>query len=296
MDYNPSSPGIFDPVFSDIVLLPKISDPTYLDSINKLAEKIDILIPNLDEEVVFLAAHSDELREMGLKFLLPRDNVVEKVKDKVSLEIFLSEERIDHPDGIVVGTNERVSWKKYPAIVKSPYGAFCCMDEHELEIALRRLRNLGEREAVVQEYIEGDEYSFTALSLEGSIVGLVMQRKLALSDIGSTIMGISVRNERVLEVSKDVLKKVTWDGPVELEFRISGDKVLLTDFNLRFPAWIRLAPYTGVNLPYILVNLILGRPYEVREPRSGAVIVRFLDDRLIDVNQLNSFLSHQIYI
>jgi len=296
LESNPSSPGFFDPIFDKTKAIPPLPDEGYPDQLLSICseEELDILMPNTDAEVARLSRYLDEFKEVGTRLLIPRYEVVSRVENKIRLELFLREEGIPHPKSEIVHVDANSSDLKlgYPLVIKSEEGAFSVMNEDELKVALRRLSLLGRKEVVAQEYIDGDEYSWAAVCLEGSVKGWVMQKKLALSDIGSTLMGISVINKPVLSIAELVVRKLKWTGPLELEFLVSEGRILLTDFNLRFPAWIYLSPFTGVNLPYLAVNIALrGDVPGPQIPKSGVIIVRSLEDRIISFRDLSKIIG-----
>jgi len=296
LENNPSSPGFFDPIFDKTRAIPPLSEESYPNYLLDICseEELDILMPNTDAEVTRLSRYLDEFEKVGTRLLIPKYDVVSRVENKVRLELFLREEGIPHPKSEIVRTDASSSdlRLKYPLMIKSGEGAFCVMNKDELRVALRRLYLLGEKEVVAQEHIDGDEYSWAAVCLEGSVKGWVMQKKLALSDIGSTLMGISVANKPVLSIAELVVRKLGWTGPIELEFLVSEGRILLTDFNLRFPAWIYLSPFTGVNLPYLAVNIALRKESvpSPQIPRSGVIIVRSLEDRIISFRDLSKIV------
>ncbi|RSN78091.1 ATP-grasp domain-containing protein [Candidatus Methanodesulfokora washburnensis] len=306
LDYTPSSPGVFDPIFSKVRALPPSLTYEYIRALKLIAEEenLDVLIPNTDPEVVVISRYLEELRD-SVKLLIPSYSVVEKVKDKVSAERYMREKKIKTPKSYIVDLkSQKLDIDLgYPVLVKSEEGVFSCINKEELRICLKRLRIFGFKNALVQEYVEGDEYSIASVAIDGEIRGWVMQKKLALSDFGSTLMGVTVNNERVLRIAEDVIRGLRWTGPLEIEFRSAGEELFLTDFNLRFPAWIYLSPFAGVNLPYLLLRLIYDNSVKAAMQKVGVIILRTIEDKIIDFRKLGElimefsspklFLSHK---
>jgi carbamoyl-phosphate synthase large subunit len=292
MDYYAFCDGFFSSQLDGAYVIPspkrRKEFVRRLEEITK-KEKIDVMIPSLDAEVIFLSKIRGIIELLGIKTLIPEAGCVMKVRDKVSQLGFLQECEIPHPASRKADLSsdpaKLIEGMRFPVLIKCEEGAFPAFDTEELRVIARRLR----KEFVVQEYVKGDEYSICLLAYpKGEIYGYVIQKKIGQSDIGATLIGVTVDREDVLETSKDFVKKLGWIGPMELEFR-GKDKLYLIDINLRFPAWVTLTAAAGVNLPYAAVQLALGRRYEVGRQRTGVVIVRTVRDIHIDIFDLFKF-------
>ncbi|RSN75768.1 MAG: hypothetical protein DSO07_09770 [Thermoproteota archaeon] len=286
LDYSPFSPGLTDESVDESFLIEKGS---FLDKLGKIAKKIGsyVLIPCLDSEIVYLSRYRDRIMNIGVKTLIPQFNIVKKVKDKVSQALFLEEKGIVHPRSIFQIPKNFVDLR-FPLLVKSEFGVVPVFSKDELKVVYRRMKKTSRR-ILIQEYIRGEEYSICILAYpKGEIRQYVMQRKLVLSDFGSTLMGVTVENEKILSISKDIVGELGWIGPMEIEFR--GKKnFFVTDINLRFPAWIYLSAAAGVNLPYYVILLATGRGVPESRQRTGVVLIRDVRDRYLDIFKLFKF-------
>jgi len=287
MDYSPFSDGLFSGSLDKAYVIPhprrRRRFLERLKEINKV-EKIDVIIPSLDEEVVLLSEMRDSIESLGIRCLIPESRCVSRVRDKASQIEFMRESGIPHPKSMIVTASSNLDEitrdMRFPVLIKCEDGAFPAFNEEELRILMRRL---GRKKFVVQEYLKGDEYSICILAHpEGRIYGYVIQKKLGQSDIGSTLIGVVVERRDVLEISRDFVEKLGWIGPMELEF-IGMRELYLTDVNLRFPAWVSLTAAAGVNLPYAVVQIALGRKYEIGRQRTGLAIVRAVEDLYVDI-------------
>jgi carbamoyl-phosphate synthase large subunit len=292
MDYSPFSDGLFGSQMDSAYAIPSPKRRKEflrrLEEITKI-EKIDVMIPSLDAEVILLSKIRGIIELLGIKTMIPEAECVTRVRDKVSQLGFLQECEIPHPTSRVGDlSSDPVKLTKdmrFPVLIKCEEGAFPAFNAEEVRVIAKRLR----KKFVVQEYVEGDEYSICLLAYpKGEIYGYVIQKKMAQSDIGATLVGVTVDRQDVLDISRDFVRKLGWIGPMELEFR-GVDELYLTDINLRFPAWVSLTAAAGVNLPYAAVQLALGRRYEVGKQRTGVVIVRTVRDVHINIFDLFKF-------
>jgi carbamoyl-phosphate synthase large subunit len=291
IDYSPFSDGFFSGQLDGTYVIPTPKDSKFLVELGRIAktDRIDVMIPSLDAEVILLSRMKEKIEsDLGIRLLIPDPSCLMKVRDKVAQLRFLEENGIPHPRSKVASSHNlnELTNIRFPVLVKCEDGAFPAFNEEEMSVIMRRLKR---RKFVVQEYVEGDEYSICLLAYpKGEIYGYVIQKKMAQSDIGATLVGVTVDRQDVLDISRDFVRKLGWIGPMELEFR-GVDELYLTDINLRFPAWVSLTAAAGVNLPYAAVQLALGRRYEVGKQRTGVVIVRTLRDVHINIFDLFKF-------
>ncbi len=119
---------------------------------------------------------------------------------------------------------------------------------------------------IIQEYISGTEVNVVALGDgKGNTVGAVPMRKLYITDKGKAWAGITLDDERMLDLTRRLIKSTKWRGGMELELiRSDDDEFYLIEINPRIPAWVYLAVGAGQNLPEAMVKLALGmevKPY-----------------------------------
>jgi len=148
---------------------------------------------------------------------------------------------------------------------------------------------------IMQEYIPGEEYNTDCLTdREGKLIGVVAMRKLGITDKGKAWSGVTVEDEKLLNLSKDILSKLNWVGPIELEFikqRSSGDYYLL-EINPRFGAWIYLAAKAGQNLPVATIQIAMGEKVEPFPTyQTGLMFIRYSFDVICPMEYLASLTA-----
>ena len=109
-------------------------------------------------------------------------------------------------------------------------------------------------------------------------------RKQYITDKGKAWGGISISDEKMLELTRHFLKVTKWRGGFELELMKNKDNELyLLEINPRLPAWIYLSVGVGQNIPEALVNLALGKKVEpFSEFKIGKMFVRYSWDMIVD--------------
>jgi hypothetical protein len=120
---------------------------------------------------------------------------------------------------------------------------------------------------LVQEYIPGVGYGFTALAEEGEIVASFMHRRLAEHDVmrGAQLAHAATGAESVDEPElrasgTALLRALRWDGMAMVEFRRSDrdGHFYLMEVNPRFPGSLGLAIAAGVDFPALYLQRAAG--------------------------------------
>ena len=259
-------------------------------------EKIDILIPCLDAELLGFARLLPELESMGIKCLIPDAEQLQK-RNKDRLHDLASNAGLDYPQTTRVthaGFFYQCSHEgwQYPLVVKGQfYDAAIAHNADQAADAFRRIANEWGLPVLVQQYVEGEEVNLTGIGDgKGGLHGSVMMRKRALTDKGKAWAGISVYDEGLLETAKKLVKELCWSGPLEVEVLSDANgRYYLIEINPRFPAWIYLSHGVGCNLPRLLVDLIeTGSLPDIPSPEVGKMFIRYAQETVITLQQFES--------
>ncbi len=254
-------------------------------------EKIDVIIPTLDSELYNFIHISQELDDAGIKTFLPTiENLENRSKDK--LFKYCKETGIDSPITFVVNSleqvNEVLEKLKYPVVVKGIfYEAYVCYKYDQVVSSFTRIASKWGLPIIIQEYLVGDEFNVCALGDgEGNTIGAVAMRKLFITEKGKGWAGITISDEKLIELTQRVIRTLKWRSGLELEILKSKDdgKYYLLEINSRFPAWIYLTQAAGQNLPYMLVKLAFGESVEpMSDYEIGKMFVRCSLDLISDI-------------
>ena len=141
---------------------------------------------------------------------------------------------------------------------------------------------------IVQEFIRGQEVNVTALGDgKGQMIGAVAMRKQYVTDKGKAWSGISIDDEKLLDMARRLFETSLWRGGLELEvIRTEEEEYYLIEINPRFPAWIYLAVGCGQNHPEALVRLALGedvKPFEGYD--VGKLFIRYSYDMIVELDE-----------
>ncbi len=302
--YDSLEPGIYMEDIADINY--HISYPSSgLDSLYKRIEaihqkeKIDVIIPTLDAELYGFVKLQDRLKELGISMFLPTfEQLNHRAKDK--LFDFCKEHNINAPKNFLITTHNDL-YKipeefNYPVVVKGIfYDAYIADNFEEVVSSFNKMRVKWGFPVIIQEYIQGDEFNVAALGDgTGKTIGAVGMRKLYITDKGKGWAGISVQDKSLIHLSHKVIEKLKWRSGMELEYIKSKatNEYYLLEINPRFPAWVFLAPNSGQNLPYALLQLALNKPVEpFTDYKTGIIFVRCSYDLITNISAFETIAT-----
>jgi len=119
-------------------------------------------------------------------------------------------------------------------------------------------------------------------------------KKLVFTDKGKGWACISIINEGLNQLTEQIVSALSWPGALEVEAIKSkkDGKFYLIELNPRFAAWIYLAKAAGINLPYLYLQLALGRQVtEKLEYRSGVVFTNYTTNLITDLDRISTLFT-----
>ncbi len=255
-------------------------------------EKIDVLIPNFDAELFSFMKNEQRLLDQGIHTFLPTIKQFQE-RDKDKLPEFGKKYGVKVPGSINMGTLGQISEIEdkfnYPVMVKGQfYDAYEANNHDQIKQAFYKISAKWGYPVIAQEFVKGTEVNVIALGDgKGNTIAAVPMRKQYITDKGKAWGGITLADERMMELTRMIIQKTKWKGGMELELikTNSGDYYLI-EINPRIPAWVYLAVGAGQNIPDALIKLALG--WEVKpmtEYKIGKMFVRYSYDMIVDLEK-----------
>lgn len=255
-------------------------------------EKIDVLIPNFDAELYTFMKASKKLGDMGIKTFLPTMEQFEE-RQKANLNEFGRKHGIDVPFSKTATAESEIKVfakeYNYPIYVKGKYyDAYSVYDYDEAKEAFNKIAAKWGFPVILQQCVSGNEVNVVALGDgAGNMVGAVAMRKLYITDKGKAWAGVTLADQKLIEITEKIIDETKWRGGMELELiKDKNGKYYLLEINPRLPAWVYLSVGAGQNLPEALVKLALGmkvEPYDKYE--VGKIFIRYSYDIITDINE-----------
>jgi carbamoyl-phosphate synthase large subunit len=275
--------GIDRPDAAYLIPFPGAGAHALLDRLDMICQREDIgyIIPCLDSEIENCLQLEAQLKERGIRCILPSRKSLED-RDKASLYNFCLGNNIPSPVTRIAhdpAAVERCAAEiGYPVYVKGRlYHAQLVHSREGLVAGYGEIVQAWGWPVMVQETISGEEYDVTGVGDgEGGIVQSCSIRKLLRTSHGKGFAGIVVQDPAMDALSERIIRALRWNGPFELEFiKALGRPHALMEINPRFPAWIDFPSQLGCNLPALLFDRLLGHP--VKPPPAcspGRMFVR----------------------
>jgi carbamoyl-phosphate synthase large subunit len=256
-------------------------------------EKIDVLIPNFDAELMTFIKLKPYFNKMGIKLLIPtKEQFEERLKGK--LNDFGKKHGIKVPKSETIfqisELEEALKEFKYPVVIKGKfYDAYTATSFEQAREFYFKVSAKWGVPIIIQEFINGNEFNITALGDgKGTMMGAVPMRKTFLTDKGKAWAGISIDDPKLIKLANDIISKTKWAGGLELELMKedkTGDLYLL-EINPRFPAWIYLANGCGQNHPELLVKIVMNEKVKpLLKYDIGKMFIRYSYDMICDLDK-----------
>jgi carbamoyl-phosphate synthase large subunit len=295
--YENLEPGIY---MKDIVdktyqiPYPSAGTDDFLDRIKYIhaKEKIDVIIPNFDAELYTFIKAEKELADLGVKTFLPTLEQFEE-RSKANLPAFGKKYQVKIPYSKAITNYNDINYLhldfSYPLLVKGKfYDAYLAYNAGQVTNYFNKISAKWGLPVIIQQFVRGTEVNVVALGDgEGNTIAAVPMRKQYITDKGKAWGGITLADENLLNLTKNLIKKTKWRGAMELEIikTINNDYYLI-EINPRIPAWVYLAVAAGQNIPEALVRLAMGEKVEpFKTYEVGKMFIRYSYDLIGDISQ-----------
>lgn len=255
-------------------------------------EKIDVLIPNFDAELFSFMKNERRLANQGIKTFLPSlEQFQEREKEK--LPEYGKKYGVKVPDSMNLGTVDQISDMEerfdYPVMVKGQfYDAYEAQNKDQVRQAFFKIAAKWGYPVIVQEFVKGTEVNVIALGDgNGNTIAAVPMRKQYVTDKGKAWGGITLADEKMMQLTRNIIQKTRWKGGMELELiKTQLGEYYLIEINPRIPAWVYLAVGAGQNIPDALIKLALGWDVKpMTEYKIGKMFVRYSYDMIVDLEK-----------
>lgn len=291
--------SLMDEVYQ--VPFPQDEEEKYLSRMEEILKKtrIDVLIPNLDFEIPILSKLEPDLRDLGLKLLIPSESALGQC-GKENLPQLAQSTEIPVPYSLVFKDRRQItttaSYFTYPLVVKAAHGeANLVYSLEEAIVFSNRLASLWGWPLIMQQYIRGDEYCVASLAdRRQMIIGSVCMKKIRKSKNGTAWMGGTAKDDTLMEFTQKIIDQLKWVGPLEIEFikEQNSNRYYLVEINPRFPAWIELAAKAGCNLPMASVKVALReKAVPFYDYKTGILFARSAMDIICDISCLGQLAT-----
>ena len=299
LSYDPNEPGNFMGLTETTYLMPFPSlgfDELQSRLLHiKKESGIDAIIPNLDAELPLYIKYQKEIESMGIKLCLPSEENFE-LRNKNKLDKLSENLGINYPKTYEISSIRELEQIEapFPLMIKGNY--YKAYKAHNFESAVEyfyKISNEWGFPVLVQEVVSGEEVNLVGVGDgEGNLAGAVAIKKLTTTEIGKIWTGVTIENQKLMQIAQDFMALTKWKGPFELECIVNLNQVYLIEINPRFPAWVYFATEIGVNLPMMVTEIMQNKSLtpQIEYPQNK-MYVRYTGELVTDFTDFMQLLS-----
>jgi len=238
--------------------LPFANKPTFISELNKIIkkEKIDLLIPLVDEELVVV---SKNIKRIDCKILISPQITIEHTTDKSNLYNKLKE---------FLPKRYNKNNASFPLLIKPNVGRgsrdiHLINNNYDLEI-------FDENKYVFQEVLEGPEYTVdTLFDFNGNPLIIVPRIRAKVKE-GISITGKIILDKEIISKVRGMSKRLKFIGPINFQFMKSkGGELKLIEINARSSGGMGITINSGVDIPKLTYDLTNGGIKKVPKIKEG---------------------------
>lgn len=279
-------------------LIPYASDANYIEKLLFFCkqEQIVALFPGLDAELYILSKNVETFKKYGIEIIVSRPEVINISDDKLAMYKFLSGLNINVPYTEILRDRQEENFE-FPVIVKQmkdgarSKNVYKINNVNELNDLKLKLSNNFDK-YIIQEYIDGDEYTCGSVFIEKSCDGVILMKRI-LRD-GDTYKAFSIRNRYLEAFVRDLVNKIKPFGACNIQLRIKGDIPFVFEINARCSGTTYARALCGFNEPLLILDkLLLGKHtvFEIEE----RTILRYWKELVVE-NELISRMNADSYL
>ncbi len=241
-------------------IVSRADNPDYVNELVEICakEKIDIFIPDLDEELKLVAAQKGKFEEVGTTVILSDLDALKIATSKQKTFDFFHRHNFPAPFSTM---DKEIALKKleFPFILKPEYGRgsqgiFLLKNEKDLDL------NLEENgKAVFQEYLPGREFTIDTLSDMQGNFRYCSIRERTETDSGISTKGVTLFDEKLEKIVGQICDALQLKGPGCLQCKSTEDGLMkFIEINPRIAGTAILSIRAGAPILHDLLRLHLG--------------------------------------
>lgn len=249
-------------------IVPRVTEERYIEELLTICQKerICLIIPLIDTELLLLANSKQLFEEIGVKVLVSSKELNEISNNKLNTYYFFTSHNIITPK---VFSDEEINEKKYqfPLLIKprngsSSKGVTKIRNEKELNFFKDYIPN-----AMIQEYVSGEEYTIDVMvDFERNIKTIVPRLRIE-TRAGEVSKGVTKKDMEIIKAAEKVVKVLPNPvGCITLQcFKKENGEITFIEINPRFGGGIPLSIEAGANFPLWTIKICQGEVFKEKD-------------------------------
>ncbi len=279
--------------------VPRVEDPEFWPAIEAIcrAQAVDVAVPIADFELDAFAEAAPRLSsELGVTVITNSVATVALARDKRASAQCVAAAGVAVP---AIHAPATLSDGDFPVIVKPTSGAgsqgvSVVNHREQLEPALR----LAEPEPLVQEFIDGQEYTVDlVVAPDGAVMATAPRIRLEVR-AGQSYKGVTVDDAEVEAAARTCVRALglTGQGNVQLIKSTRDGRCYFVEVNPKFAAAMGLTIGAGLNIPLVYLKLAVGAPVADHDLRraAGMWLLRSWDDRVVSDAEVRAVMPWDV--
>ena len=253
-----------------------MNDPAYIQNLIDIcvADKIDLLIPTIDTDLLVLSENKDRFNEIGTKVMISAPDKIRICRDKNNTSQFFVDCGLHAP----MPVNDWQEYKDgYPAFIKpkdgsSSINAYKVDTAEELEVYAGQVEDY-----IVQPFVDGREYTVDVFcDWNGEPISIVPRERLQVR-AGEVLKTEICMDETMIEEAKTLCKAFKPCGPMTVQLIRDKDGIdWFIEINPRFGGGAPLSMKAGARSAEAILQLMDGEKVSyMQDIADGAIYSRF---------------------
>jgi len=253
-------------------------------------EKCTAVFPGLDVELIPLSNNIDKLKANGILPIVSNPRVIEICDDKLETSKFLKNNNFPY-----VKTYRLKDYSfelNFPVVLKPQkggarsVGVFIANNRRDFD---KYAANLDVNNYVVQECMQGDEYTCGTVTFESGCIGVILMKRWLRA--GDTYKAFVVKNEKLSNFVKSVINVLKPFGACNVQLRVRDNTPYIFEINARCSGTTASRALAGFNEPKMICDYIfkgIDNPhFEIKE----IIILRYWKELVVSYDKIKEMKS-----
>lgn len=282
-DLQENAPALF--YADEKVILPHVLNDNYVEELVRYCNSYNVrwIIPTIDTELKVLSKNQDYIeRSSKAQVMISSKNVINICRDKIETSKFFFDNNLGAPKEYKIDEiNEEFT--EFPVFAKPKSGSsskdiFKLNNFDEFSEIINRIED-----PIIQEYIEGDEFSVDVFVDENHLPISIVPRLRIATRGGEILKGKIIKDKEIIDEVKTLIKKLKPFGHITVQLFKSEDGIKFIEINPRFGGGAPMSILSGANSCKYLFDIALGeRLLYTEDYEDNITFLRF--DRSICIN------------
>lgn len=265
-DMSENAPAIYEA--DKFYLVPRITDPTYLDKVIDICKKENItgVLSLIDPELSLLAQNRERFEAIGVTIIGSDYSLCERALNKMSMYQWLVDngfhcaQSYDNKDEFYEALE--AGNIQFPVFVKPILGSASLSiskvwNEETVELLFA---NSKPGTLMIQEFLDGQEIGADCYidMISGEVVSIFTKKKLVMR-AGETDKAVSFKDAELFELITTFIEKCGWNGQIDIDIFDVNGTYYISEVNPRFGGGYPHAYECGVNHMAMIINNLQGK-------------------------------------